>query len=135
MKKNVMLICSMLLGVISAWAGVTNIHQPLAIFQNREIITISADNSTFIENGEINDTWKHEPLQTIINLKDKEVLIQDFVTREFRSFRILDIASRDVGEVGLLLDGCFLSIDIIGKDMRITLNKNTCIVQTNIIIK
>lgn len=135
MKKIVLLICAVLLGVISAWSVSKNVNQPSGLFQNREIVTISADNSTVVENGNIGAQWMHEPLKTIINLKDKEVRIQDVVTREFRSFKILDFASRDAGEVGILTDGCFLSIDIIGKDMRLKFNENSCIVQTNITIE
>lgn len=112
-----------------------NINQAASSASNPEIITITAEKSTPVNNGEIGETWVHAPLQTIIYLNKKEVLIQDFMTREFNNFKIIDIASRDAGEVGILLDKCFLAIDLIGKDMRIILDENTCIVQTDIKIK
>lgn len=102
---------------------------------NREIITISADNSTVVKNGKQGDTWRHAPLKTIINFKKKEVLIQDFATREFLSYKIINYATRDAGEIGLLLDRAFLAIDTIGKTLRIMLDENTEIVQTNIKIE
>lgn len=102
---------------------------------NNEMITISADNSTFVNEGKT-DTWKHAPLKTIINLRTKEVQIQDFVTREFHSYNIIDYATRDAGEIGFLLDGGpFLTIDAIGKNIRIIFNENYSIVQTDIKIE
>lgn len=112
-----------------------NINQTSAYDSNQEIIAISADNTTIVKNGTSGDTWKHAPVKTIINLKKKEVLIQDFITREFQSYKIDNFATRDAGEVGLLLDRAFLAIDTIGKTIRLMVNENTVIVQTDIKIE
>lgn len=106
-------------------------HTPVS---NNEIITISADKSTLVEDGKQN-TWQHAPVKTIINLKTKEVQIQDFVTREFHSYKILNWATRDAGEIGFLLDGPFLAIDTIGENIRIIFNENYSIVQPDIKIE
>lgn len=112
-----------------------NINQTSTYDSNQEIITISADNTAIVKNGIPGDTWRHAPVETIINLKKKEVLIQDFVTREFQSYKIVNYATRDAGEVGLILDRAFLAIDTIGKTIRLMVDENTVIVQTDIKIE
>lgn len=107
--------------------------------QEQEIIVISADNSTVVT-GEKHDTWKHEPLLTIINIKEGQVYMQDMITRKYASFKIIDTAYRNNGEIGYLLEdsqghGRFIGINTVTMQMEIHNNKESHIIQKDIKIE
>ncbi len=101
----------------------------------QDIITVSADNTTIVKDGEEPNTWKHAPLLTIINVKDKQVHIQDVVTRKFSTQKILDFAYRDEGEIGFLCEYCFIAINTIAKEMQRIVGEDTALISRDVKIE
>ena len=109
--------------------------------QDQDIIVVSADNSTAVtKDGHEYDTWQHAPVQTIINIKEGQVYMQDIITGKYSSFKIIDIAHRNKGEIGFLLEdskgyGRFIGINTVTMEMEIHNNTESYIIQKNIKIE
>lgn len=101
----------------------------------QDIITVSADNTTIMRDGEEPNTWWHAPLLTIINVKDRQVHIQDVETRKFSTQKILDFAYRNEGEIGFLCEYCFIAINTITKEMQRMVTEDTTLISKDVEIE